>query len=112
MDAPATCEPPCPICGEEGPPLRLFSARDLVSRKPGVFSVAPEEADLRVGDLAGAGFDDGSFDVVTLYHCLEYAPDPVATLRGACEVLRPGGLLVAEVSNFGGLWRRVCASLG
>ena len=69
--------------------------------------VAPASADLRAAEVDAAGWENGSFDVVTLYHCLEHTVDPVATLRVARRLLKPGGLLVVEVPNFGGLWRRV-----
>jgi len=69
--------------------------------------VAPDGADLRARDLAEAGWPDGSFDVVTLYHSLEHVPDPVSTLRAARRVLCPDGHLVVEVPCFSGLWRRV-----
>lgn len=64
-------------------------------------------ADLRAAEAEEAGWDDGTFDGVTLYHCLEHVPEPVQTLRTARQLLRPGGTLVVEVPNFGALWRRV-----
>jgi len=70
-------------------------------------SVAPDEADLRLGAVADVGFDDASFDAVTLYHLLEHTPDPVATLSEARRLLTPGGLLVVEVPNYAALWRRL-----
>lgn len=45
--------------------------------------------------------DDASFDVVTLYHSLEHMTDPLATLKAARRLLRPGGYLLVEVPNFG-----------
>ncbi len=69
--------------------------------------VAPAGVDLRAAEVEEAGWDDAAFDVVTLYHCLEHVPDPVGTLRTARALLRPGGVLVVEVPNFGALWRRV-----
>ncbi|GAA3108844.1 class I SAM-dependent methyltransferase [Streptomyces echinatus] len=41
----------------------------------------------------------GRYDVVTMFHHLEYAPDPRAELRAALAVLRPGGHLVVEVTD-------------
>ena len=56
--------------------------------------------DVREGELAGAGFEPGSFDLVRLWHVLEHLPDPVGTLATARELLRPGGLLVVGVPDF------------
>ncbi len=69
--------------------------------------VAADVADLRAAEVEDAGWEAGSFDAVTLYHCLEHVPDPIRTLRTARSLLRPGGVLLVEVPNFGALWRRV-----
>ncbi|QTD98060.1 class I SAM-dependent methyltransferase [Streptomyces cyanogenus] len=39
------------------------------------------------------------YDVVTLFHHLQHAPDPRAELRAALTVLRPGGHLVVELPD-------------
>jgi len=44
-------------------------------------------------DLGGAGFDDNSFDVVTMWDCLEHVPDPMETLRQVRRILKPGGAI-------------------
>jgi SAM-dependent methyltransferase len=60
---------------------------------------------LQVGELEAAGFPDGHFALVSMMHSLEHMRDPVATLRELRRVLRPGGLAVIEVPNFGSLLR-------
>jgi len=45
------------------------------------------------GDLAS------TYDVVSLFHCLEHTPDPRAEIAAAHTVLEPGGLLVIEVPD-------------
>jgi SAM-dependent methyltransferase len=56
-----------------------------------------------VGDVLGAPFAPGRFDVATAFHVLEHVPDPVAVLRRMLSWLAPGGLLIVEVPNAGGL---------
>jgi len=64
-------------------------------------------ADVRTGDLLDAGFDDDTFDVVTLYETLEHVYRPKATLEEAYRILKPGGRLVIEVPDFGAPWRKI-----
>jgi SAM-dependent methyltransferase len=44
-------------------------------------------------------FDDRSFDAVTCCVSVDYLTQPVAVLREAARVLRPGGLVVCTFSN-------------
>lgn len=51
--------------------------------------------------------DEGRrFDVVTLYHVLEHIPRPLEVFGDFVRLLEPGGLLVVEVPNAGGLRAR------
>jgi SAM-dependent methyltransferase len=63
----------------------------------------PFADELHVGDAFGAPFAPGRFDVVSAFHVLEHVPDPVALLRRMLDWLAPGGLLIVEVPNVGGL---------
>lgn len=70
-------------------------------------SVAPERAVLHNSDVHEAALPDAHFDIVTLYHCLEHTMDPVRDLKEVRRILKPDGVLLVEVPNFAGLWRRV-----
>jgi SAM-dependent methyltransferase len=64
-------------------------------------------ARIHVGDLQAAPFAPGEFDVISAYHVLEHVPDPVGAVRRMLGWLAPGGLLVVEVPNAGGLGARL-----
>jgi SAM-dependent methyltransferase len=66
--------------------------------------------EMHVGTLDDAPWPPASFDAVTFNHALEHVPDPLVTLRQAAALLRPGGLLVVSVPNFGAWQRRMFGS--
>jgi 2-polyprenyl-3-methyl-5-hydroxy-6-metoxy-1,4-benzoquinol methylase len=51
--------------------------------------------------------EDGPFDAVVSWDVWEHLEDPVAALRRAYELLRPGGLLIFTTVNLGGLGRKL-----
>jgi len=88
----------------------LGVARSLGWRVSGIERDAAAAAKARrfsdavyTGDVLSAPCPRGEFDVVTAFHVLEHVPDPVAVVRRMLEWLAPGGLLVIEVPNAGGL---------
>lgn len=60
-----------------------------------------------VGELPALGLTPGTFSVVTFFHVLEHLEDPDSYLRSAHELLRPGGVLLVEVPDCGGLGFRL-----
>jgi 2-polyprenyl-3-methyl-5-hydroxy-6-metoxy-1,4-benzoquinol methylase len=64
------------------------------------------------GTLPGAALPRDQYDLVTMWHVLEHVPSPLATLRAARQVIRPGGRLavVCPLTDsltarlFGGAW--------
>ncbi|SLN53300.1 class I SAM-dependent methyltransferase [Roseisalinus antarcticus] len=68
------------VSGIDASAALLKIARD---RLPGVSLVQ--------GDLERLPFDDNDFDIVTGFNSFQYASDPVAALREAARVTRPGG---------------------
>ena len=62
------------------------------------------------GTLDDAPWAPETFDAVTFNHSLEHVPDPRLTLRQAGTLVRPGGLVIVSVPNFGGWQRRLFRS--
>ena len=56
---------------------------------------------VRVGLLEQLNFPDNSFDVVVMWHVLEHVSDPRPTLAEVARILRPGGIFLVAVPNFG-----------
>jgi SAM-dependent methyltransferase len=62
--------------------------------------------DVRTGLLADAGFPQASFDVVCAAHVLEHMPKATEFLELISRWARPGGHVLVEVPNYGGMQRR------
>jgi 2-polyprenyl-3-methyl-5-hydroxy-6-metoxy-1,4-benzoquinol methylase len=54
---------------------------------------------VHVGELDASSFEDGSFDLVTLWHVYEHLSEPKKTLDFCRHVIRPGGYLVLSLPN-------------
>jgi 2-polyprenyl-3-methyl-5-hydroxy-6-metoxy-1,4-benzoquinol methylase len=68
-----------------------------------------QRAGLRVveGTMATAGFDDGSFDVITMWDVIEHVEQPSAEVREAHRLLKPGGILVVHTMDLDSLFARL-----
>jgi SAM-dependent methyltransferase len=56
---------------------------------------------VRVGLLEQLNFPGQSFDIVVMWHVLEHMSDPRPMLAEASRILRPGGIFLVAVPNFG-----------
>lgn len=59
------------------------------------------------GSLEHARFTDNFFDVVTLVQVLEHLTDPLNTIKEIVRIMKPGGLLLIGVPNFGCFDRKI-----
>ena len=51
------------------------------------------------GDLSTAAIPEGSFDVITMWDCIEHLSEPRATLAAAARALVPGGVLAISTGE-------------
>ena len=63
--------------------------------------------DLRQGTLEDHRFQDGEFDMVTLWDVIEHLVDPKKTLAEAERVLKEDGLLIVNYPDFGSFASRI-----
>ena len=62
---------------------------------------------IRPGTVFDGGYDQGNFDVVTLWDVIEHTLDPRAMLDHCRTLLRPGGTLVVNYPDIGSWIARV-----
>lgn len=62
---------------------------------------------VHTGSYEYAGFEKGSFDVITLFDVIEHMVDPFMELKRVREYLKPGGLLLQSTPNIDGLFPRL-----
>jgi 2-polyprenyl-3-methyl-5-hydroxy-6-metoxy-1,4-benzoquinol methylase len=55
-----------------------------------------------VGAIDQIDYPAASFDIITMWHFLEHAPQPEAYLQKARQWLKPDGILVVDVPNYQG----------
>ena len=77
------------VHGTEFSPQSAAHARDVL------------QLPISVGDVGAFEFQDCSFDAVVIWHVLEHMIDPQGTVAQVARLLRPGGVLLCAVPNFG-----------
>lgn len=63
--------------------------------------------EVRCATFEESGFEDGFFDVVTMWDVIEHLFDPGRALEEAWRVLRPGGLLAFITPNYNSISRKI-----
>jgi SAM-dependent methyltransferase len=62
---------------------------------------------IHMGALEDLSFDDEAFDAVVMWHVLEHVHNPRGVLREVHRMLKPGGVFLVAVPNFGSLEARL-----
>jgi ubiquinone/menaquinone biosynthesis C-methylase UbiE len=83
-----------------------------IDRADDILAQARQEADrqgrsnvmFQAGDVYHLAFDAGTFDVVHAHQVLQHLSDPVGALAEMRRVCRPGGLVAARDSDYGGMF--------
>jgi SAM-dependent methyltransferase len=70
------------------------------------FADSVYEVEVDVGDLEDQGYDDGQFDIVSSWHCLEHTYAPDEELEEIARIVKPDGWLLIEVPT-PGFWARL-----
>ena len=87
------------VTGIDPAAAALAEARELAASR-GLASLEFEQ-----GDVGALRFAVGTFDVVHAHQVLQHLADPVAALAEMRRVARPGGIVAARDSDYGGmLW--------
>lgn len=72
-----------------------------------LFETLEIEADMRCEDLFSTTFESDQFDVVYSVGLVEHFDDPSPVVRRHVELVRPGGVALITIPNFGGLYGRL-----
>lgn len=60
--------------------------------------------EIRVGELADAGFEDKTFDFVRSNHSFEHIPNPDDVLQQMRRIMKDDGKMFLGIPNFSGMW--------
>lgn len=87
-----------------------WQVRGIEVNESAVASARAAGLEVHHGDLALAGFGPASFDVVRAWHVLEHVADPLSLLRLMAPLLRPAGILILGVPDYGSPVRRLAGA--
>ena len=62
---------------------------------------------VKTGELLDMDFPDAHFDAVVMWHVLEHVPSVATVLGEVARILKPGGIFLVGVPNFGSVEARV-----
>jgi 2-polyprenyl-3-methyl-5-hydroxy-6-metoxy-1,4-benzoquinol methylase len=72
-----------------------------------LFSALDLQADLRCEDLFQNSFLKESFDLVTSFGLIEHFENPLEVIQKHIELLKPGGVAVIAIPNYGGIYGQI-----
>jgi SAM-dependent methyltransferase len=78
---------------------RVFSKNGLEVNEEGVASCRKKNLHVVQSGIHSAGFENESFDVVTMWHVLEHLESPARCLREVSRILETGGVLALCTPN-------------
>jgi SAM-dependent methyltransferase len=83
--------------------LQRLGFQDVAGVEPSEAPVAAAKAHIkpliRPGLFRAADFPCASFSLISCFQTMEHVPNPLETVQGAYELLKPGGALVIVVHN-------------
>jgi 2-polyprenyl-3-methyl-5-hydroxy-6-metoxy-1,4-benzoquinol methylase len=88
------------VCGLDYSEPGISFCREL-------FSKLGLEAEFRCEDLFHTTFPEGSFDVVYSLGVVEHFEDPQPVVERHLNMVKPGGIVLITVPNYGGLYGRI-----
>lgn len=68
--------------------------------------------DIAPGSLCDCDLPEHSFDAITLWDVIEHLPDPMAAMRRAHALLKPGGLVGISTPDIDGLYPQASLPIG
>ena len=84
-----------------------WDARGIDVSAHGADTARAKGLDVRQTTLDGYDAPAGSFDMLTMWDVIEHLPDPMAALKKAATLLRPGGLLAIVTPDARSAWARL-----